>query len=88
MDSWLFPPVRAILERANGLPQILGETEVSERPLFSPVHALSDTNLVSRDIGLENSATKAGIAFNTAGDCTVCEQGVSQESSDCTIDRL
>lgn len=88
MDSWLFPPVRATLERANGLPQILGETEMSERPLFSPVHALSDTNLVSRDIGLENSATKAGIAFNTAGDCTMFDQAMPQESSDRTIDRL
>lgn len=67
VDSWLFPPVRAILERANGLPQILGETEIPERPLFAPVHALSDTNLVSGDTGLETSATKAGIAFNTAG---------------------
>ena len=86
MDSWLFPPVRAILERANGLPQILGETEVPERPLFSPVHALSGTNLVSRDIGLENSATKAGIAFNTAGNCAVFDQGMPQGSSNQNID--
>ena len=75
MDSWLFPPVRAILERANGLPQILGETDVSEGPLFSPVHALPNTNLVSRDIGLENSANKAGIAFNTGGEFTAFAAG-------------
>lgn len=61
---------------------------MSERPLFSPVHALSDTNLVSRDIGLENSATKAGIAFNTAGKCTVFDQGSPPGSSGQNVDRL
>ena len=43
IDSWLFPPIRALLERNNRIPQTLAETDIPEPPLFLPVHDCPDT---------------------------------------------
>lgn len=67
MDSWLFSPVRAVLERNNGLPQTLVETEIPERPLFSPVHALPVKGVLGSVFGTEDPAAKAAATLDTAG---------------------
>lgn len=42
IDSWLFPPVRALLERNNRIPQTLADMDIPESPLFLPVHDCPD----------------------------------------------
>ena len=70
VDSWLFPPIRALLERNNKFPQTLAETEVPESPLFLPVHpapnASSSANQSKHQSSSEMAALAVGIPGNSA----------------------
>lgn len=67
IDSWLFSSIRALLERNNGIPQTLAETEIPESPLFLPVHDCSDTFADAHTSELPAPPEMAAIAVKLPG---------------------
>ena len=68
VESWFFPPVRAVLERNNEVPQTLKETKLDEPPLFTPVHSANyGTTLPCQKLDSEGAVSKANAASEVAG---------------------
>ena len=69
VESWLFFPIRKVLERGNNIPQTLAETDVAEAPLFAPIHELPVSHSLSKVLDSEDACTKANLASSTPGQC-------------------
>lgn len=67
IDSWLFPPIRALLQRNNRIPQTLAETDVPEVPLFLPVHDCLDAFVNGQTSQLPAPPEMAAMAFKIPG---------------------
>ncbi|KAL3130473.1 hypothetical protein ABBQ38_008292 [Trebouxia sp. C0009 RCD-2024] len=67
IDSWLFLPIRALLERANKIPQTLAETDIPESPLFVPVHLSADVCADVKTSQPLGPAEMAALAFDLPG---------------------
>ena len=67
IDSWLFPPIRALLQRNNRIPQTLAETDVPELPLFLPVHDCPDSFVNGQTSELPATPEMAAMAFKIPG---------------------
>ena len=67
IHSWLFPPIRALLERNNRIPQTLAETDIPESPLFLPVHDCADYCTNAETSKLPAPSEMAAVALELPG---------------------
>ena len=96
VESWFFPPIRALLERSNKIPQTLQETEVDDPPLFTPVHLHHHvSSFPEKELKAADAVSKANLASVVAGwpmcwsnclsSAQICSLKASAYAVDCSV---